>query len=357
MKKLNVNDISKIIEKSPTQARVWMALAFKSESFGAKLLFCGSKIGYQLQEDALDDFLGFIKREKLKNKGKRGKKAMIEEIKNKAPFLNRDSAIKLAITGGKGGIGKTTVANLLVQFFGLYCDVKVLVVDLDENPSLSQLMDNWSVSLGLENKNERGIVDILQGKSAAENIEVINEKISYIRGHVDVDMFFNGENVKKDYFSKIFGEVEKDFDIIIFDVHPAKSSMNLALSYYADFNLFPSPTDISTPSTIYEYIEKGFREMWEDDFELNFGILLNKYSRPKTVKENSFYAVNTQVFGDLSPNLMESFLKTYPQIATKMNFISDEDFEKGNLYHVFKKNLNIMQDVKEIANEILSKIK
>lgn len=118
-------------------------------------------------------------------------------------------AIKIVITSGKGGVGKTTVtANLGIGLANL--KKRVLLIDLDFG------LNNLDVVLGVENKVLYDLKDVLDGKCRPRQALIEIEKVKNLfilpSNHFDSLTEIKGQNIKV-----VLESLSPYFDYILID--------------------------------------------------------------------------------------------------------------------------------------------
>lgn len=112
----------------------------------------------------------------------------------------------IAVTSGKGGVGKSTV-SVGLSFAFSKSGKTVLLVDMDEGLRCLDLM------LGIDNSIVFDLSDILAGKE-------ISDGIYYSDMHPGIHLIPAPENIgniEKDSFSEFAKKVEDLYDVVIFD--------------------------------------------------------------------------------------------------------------------------------------------
>ena len=145
----------------------------------------------------------------------------------------------VAVTNGKGGIGKTTsTLNLagLISQRGRRC----LIVDFDPQ-------GQCAVALGLT--QESGAFNLLVNESF-ENHQWIRptgreglELIPGDRTTATAQVVINAENRSMDVIRKILNPLKKEFDFVFLDTAPSVGGIQERAVYAADLVLIPSATE------------------------------------------------------------------------------------------------------------------
>lgn len=287
---------------------------------------------------------------KVKSKGLKVKKAQ-----NKAYFghetarviINHNvNQLKIAISVVKGGVGKTTLAEALAIRVALY-GLRVLCIDVDQQANLTK-------GLGMDEKAKHCpvMIDLIEGKAKAEEailqvmpgLDLIPSRLDNVT--LDGYMMINRVNPEK-IFNKIFEDVFKNYDLVIFDCPPTLGSTVCAAMLCADVVISPLNPDVYS----YEGIQimdkeiKNIREQFSKD--INWKILLNKFDS-RTILSTGYIS---QLMQDpaYASRLLDSVIRTsqeFPNMKQKEKTIFDS-----------LKKSTAKEDIDALAKEIIEIMK
>lgn len=228
----------------------------------------------------------------------------------------------VAITSGKGGVGKTNIAANLAMIFRKY-KKKVLLVDLDLG------LANIDVLLGFH--AEYTLQDVIAGNKEVKDIILHGpDGIMIVPASSGIEELTNLNEMQKERLFKGFSGLDEEVDIVIVDTGAGISSNVLSFVLAANEILLvttPEPTAITDAYAMIKVLSKKRNN-------LNIKLLVNlsgsREEAELTMKKitsvtRRFLDVNLEYFGYLlqDPNvpiatrLQKSFVKEYPNtIAT-----------------------------------------
>lgn len=152
----------------------------------------------------------------------------------------------ISITGGKGGIGKSTIALKLGRMFS-NMGYKTLLIDCDYN------LSNTSVKLGLPLNNN--FFELVNGiKSFSECLFKENNfhLLPGCNGSVDL---FNNEVPFEKFIINLLMEKEKEYDFIILDCPAGVRKEFLTLNAYSDYRFIVVNPDKSSITDSYSIMK------------------------------------------------------------------------------------------------------
>lgn len=119
---------------------------------------------------------------------------------------------RIAVTGRKGGVGKTTISCGMASVLA-HQGKRVLVVDLDPQ-------SNVAFTLGVK-LNVSGTAHLLMGKNP--EVEQVNDNIAVYPGGADLESQ-NIQNLPRDLLAERISGIE-NYDVIIFDCPPGNKNL------------------------------------------------------------------------------------------------------------------------------------
>lgn len=252
--------------------------------------------------------------------------------------------LKLAVSVVKGGVGKTTIAEALAIRMALY-GVKVLCIDVDQQANLTK-------GFGMDEKAKQTpvLIDLIENKAKPKDavltvfpgLDLIPSRLDNVT--LDGYMMVN-RVIPSVIFNRIFGDLFKEYELIIFDCPPTLGLPVCSAMLTADLVISPLNPDIYSYEGI-EIMSKEFVHM-KDQFgkETEWKILLNRFDS-KTI-------LSTDYIEELIGN--ES---AYSERLFKSVIRSSQDFpnakKKGkSIFDTFRKS-TAKEDIDSLAREILA---
>lgn len=256
---------------------------------------------------------------------------LLENNQFTKPELNvlNNRAVTINFTGGKGGVGKTTLA-LKISLELTKLGMRVLYIDCDYN------LSNSAIKLGLP--MTESFVDYLEGRLTFSKVVRSYKGLTLLpacNGSLDV----HGCSKRfEDYVISIIGSQEKNFDYIILDSSAGIQKDSAALSAYCDHRIIVVTPDRSSITDSYSVIKilnklHGVKE---------FSLLVNRVK-----SEKQFLSVSKTL-----SETVDGFLKARLKILghfPDFNFELD-DFDR-QIFH--RENSSIQYFFHKIAKKIV----
>ena len=183
------------------------------------------------------------------------------------------SAVRIAVTNQKGGVGKTTTAAALLASLHRR-GARVLGVDLDPQGSLG-------FSLGLDIEQCVTIYDVFRGAVEPEAAIAHTDTCDLLPSNIllsGAELEFNRPG-REFLLKTALSKMEENYDYIIVDTPPALNLLTVNAYVAADRLIIPMAPEVLSllgVSQIKETIE-SVREYYNPHLEV-LGILLNRYS-------------------------------------------------------------------------------
>lgn len=253
--------------------------------------------------------------------------------------------LKIATSVVKGGVGKTTITEALAIRIALY-GIRVLCIDVDQQANLTK-----GLGMDAQAKNTPVMIDLIEKKAEPEDaILSVMPGLDLIPSRLDnvtLDGYMMINRLSPFIFNKIFENVFKNYDLIIFDCPPTLGSTVCASMLCADLVIAPLNPDIYS----YEGIEIMGKEI-ENIFQqfnkkIDWRILLNKFDS-RTILSTDYI---TQLIKnpEFSSKMLKSVIRTSQEFPNMKN--------KGKSIFDSLKNSTAKEDVDSLAKEIIDMMK
>ena len=242
----------------------------------------------------------------------------LNDAENKQKITTGFSRVRtIAVTSGKGGVGKTNIAANLAMIFRRY-KKRVLLVDLDLG------LANIDILLGL--RPEYTLQDVIEGRKQMKDIILHGpDGIKFVPASSGIEELTNLSEKQMEMLFKGFCDLDEELDIVIVDTGAGISSNVLSFVLASNEILLittPEPTAITDA---YAMIKALSRKRKDLNIKLLVNLAGSREEAELTMKRISsvtlrFLNVNVQYLGYLlqDPNipiaarLQKSFVKEYP---------------------------------------------
>lgn len=248
------------------------------------------------------------------------------ENTNHCEFHQIDSkkAEIISITGGKGGVGKTSIAIKMSQLLAK-SKSKVLLIDMDTN------LSNTSIKLGVPINND--FYSLLTNEKSFEECIYKQENFHLLPAcNGNIELLKKNINISQIIIDIIYSH-EKDYDYIIIDC-PAGLDMNsLTLNAYSDKRIVvvtPDKSSITDSYSIVKVLNQMFK-VKENDILVNQYRTTDQMNRVLSIMSetiDNFLGVKVNIMGGIpySENVSKNSDYMMGNFGTCKNF--DEAFCK-----------------------------
>ncbi len=249
---------------------------------------------------------------------------------------------KITMAVVKGGVGKTTLAEALAVRTALY-GMRVLCIDIDQQANLTR-----GLAMDGQAKQCPIVIDLIERKADPEDailsvipgLDLVPSRLDNVT--LDGYMMLHRVNPVV-IFDKMFRNIFKNYDLIIFDCPPTLGSIVCASMLSSDLVIAPLNPDIYSYKGI-EIMGKEIENIFEEfDKKINWKILLNKFDS-RTLLSTDYLR---QLIKDplLSKRLFKSIIRTSQEFPNMKN--------RGKTIFDYLRKSTAKEDIDSWAREIM----
>lgn len=237
----------------------------------------------------------------------------------------------------KGGVAKTISSVNIATILALK-GKKVLLIDNDPQA-------NSCINLQMANEKNKGIFELLSDKDLSikevtlstntKNLDLIPSAIRYF----DIDKKLAHELNPYNMLKKKLREIEGDYDYVIIDNHPSKSTMSLNGLVASDEVLVPITPDNFALEGIGYLFDKINEVIEELNYDLKIkGVFLTRYKNTNLCKE-----IRNYLQSELPTHLFDTVIRDTTKVGESTT---------GEALATYDKNATATKDYYKLVEEV-----
>lgn len=275
-----------------------------------------------------------------------GKTSYITHLEGKALFNFKFNKVCMAMQHIKGGVGKTTTADTIGDFYSVL-GARVLKVDADLQKNLTfrynipdSILDNTPVLIDLINNNgtiKDAIIPVSEG------IDLLPSRFE--NASIETPLSRDAINLST-ILDQIFSPIKDSYDIIIFDCPAALGKLVTAITLFSDIVVCPVNPERFSISGLETLKKELIKIQTAYNREVSYKVFLNKYET--TTKISKEEEGVRKIVGDL----VESG-HGYDQAVTKSQEIVNALEANKTIFNYTKKS-EVRNDFIELAKQIIN---
>ncbi|WP_204172485.1 ParA family protein [Staphylococcus sp. GDY8P72P] len=238
----------------------------------------------------------------------------------------------ITIANYKGGVGKSTLTEILSYLLATKYEKKVLVIDIDPQSDASKKLKR---TFNKKIKPSRNIMDSILAMDLKPSIVSLHENLDLVHGDWDMEDFTEhviskfDKNARYYLLLNLVKPLKNDYDYIIFDTRPSTDIATKNAICCSDYVLIATKTEESSAEgarKTYNYVGS----LVEFNPKVKLLGVLPYLDKPNSSTSNR---VKQEIIDQFQENVFNNIIKASDRVVTwgKFGITTDEPYDKKTL--------------------------
>ncbi|QKU19879.1 ParA family protein [Staphylococcus cohnii] len=238
----------------------------------------------------------------------------------------------ITIANYKGGVGKSTLTEILSYLLATKYEKKVLVIDIDPQSDASKKLKR---TFDKKIKPSRNIMDSILAMDLKPSIVSLHENLDLVHGDWDMEDFTEhvisefDKNARTYLLLNLIKPLKNEYDYIIFDTRPSTDIATKNAICCSDYVLIATKTEESSAEgarKTYNYVGS----LVEFNPKVKLLGVLPYLDKPNSSTSNR---VKQEIIDQFQENVFNNIIKASDRVVTwgKFGITTDEPYDKKTL--------------------------